>query len=393
MELSKNFLDQQDVPFFIYDLDQLKDRSKEINDVLSPEIKLFYALKANPLSHIVKSISENEIGMDVASLGELKQVLKQGHTSSDIIFTGPYKSFEVLEEFISLGVETFVIESPQQLEDIKKLASKLSKEIHILLRLQLIWDKENKILGGKDITPFGMDFNTIKDLDLNHSNIKFLGFHIFQWGNIKKEEDLFFYWEESAREIHKFSEENALEVQIIDFGGGLGISYDDNHFDFNLKSLKSKLMEIQKQYNLKSIWFVFGRYLSGPIGQYYAKVGDLKKTRDHHLLVLDGGINHLIRPALVGEAFPVKNISRLSKEEKSFSLHGPLCTSLDRMGNPDLPSETKKGDWLCFSQTGAYGFTESMLYFLCHPTPREYIYLDGELKLVRDSVKPEDYLV
>ena len=88
-----------------------------------------------------------------------------------------------------------------------------------------------------------------------------------------------------------------------------------------------------------------------------------------------------------------KEVYESNEASIEFHLHGPLCTALDKMGVYQLPEDINVGDWLVFSQVGAYGFTESMPYFLCHNLPAEVILLDGDLSILRDVQQSSDWLV
>jgi diaminopimelate decarboxylase len=112
-----------------------------------------------------------------------------------------------------------------------------------------------------------------------------------------------------------------------------------------------------------------GRFLAGPCGVYLARVVRIKESRGTRFAILEGGINHLIRPLLTGQPFPVKAVGR-EAGELPYTLAGPLCTSLDRLGEVRLPG-LAAGDLLAFGTTGAYGLSEGMTHFLSHPVPPE----------------------
>ncbi len=127
-----------------------------------------------------------------------------------------------------------------------------------------------------------------------------------------------------------------------------------------------------------------GRYLTGPYGKYITSVVDRKQTYGKDILVLEGGINHMARPALINESFfPATMLRSSDKPLRSFALHGPLCTSLDFLGQHMLPADCGVGDVIVFKQTGAYGFTESMPFFLCHTMPGEAVIQNGKVQVVR----------
>ena len=107
----------------------------------------------------------------------------------------------------------------------------------------------------------------------------------------------------------------------------------------------------------------------GPCGVYLVRVVRIKESRGTRFAILEGGINHLLRPLLTGQAFPVKAVGKGGGSHPT-TLAGPLCTSLDRLGKAALPA-LAPGDLLAFGATGAYGFSEGMTHFLSHPVPPE----------------------
>jgi diaminopimelate decarboxylase len=110
---------------------------------------------------------------------------------------------------------------------------------------------------------------------------------------------------------------------------------------------------------------------------------------------MEGGINHLARPALTGSPFPATLVrqSAAALERTHYQVHGPLCTALDQLGSYWLPSDIKPGDWLAFHQAGAYGMTESMPFFLCHPMPAEVIMYRQQLMTPRTLKTSADWMI
>jgi diaminopimelate decarboxylase len=122
-------------------------------------------------------------------------------------------------------------------------------------------------------------------------------------------------------------------------------------------------------------------------------VVDIKTVRGKNIIVTEGGINHMARPALVNEAFPCEVFMATEAPKKRFAVHGPLCTALDALGEFDLPESVKVGDWLMFKRAGAYGLTESMPYFLCHNLVGEACVQRDELLVLRAPKSNLEWMV
>ena len=114
-----------------------------------------------------------------------------------------------------------------------------------------------------------------------------------------------------------------------------------------------------------------GRFLAAACGIYLCRVLRIKESRGVRFAILEGGVNHLLRPLLTGQPFPVRAVAGQGPLRPA-TLAGPLCTSLDRLGDVLLP-ELGPGSLLAFGTVGAYGFTEAMAPFLSHPVPPEII--------------------
>ncbi len=383
-----------DSSFYFYDLDALEEHLKYIVDNKDESIKLYYACKANPLSSILKLIRNLGIGVDVASKGELSQVVASGVKPQDIISTGPSKSRGYIRSLLNHEINCVVVESIYQLKWLNEQASELGIKARCLLRVQLEWDSNEKsVLGGDDITAFGLDEEGWQSVNLSeYQNVEVIGFHVFQWGNILEASRLELIWDHTCKRIDTLAKNMGIEAQVIDLGGGLGIPYQNESARIDFKDINKILMKLKDKYQLSKIWMELGRYAVGECGLYLSQVIDRKRVRGQDILVLDGGINHIARPALTDQAFPCRVLARTSNKTKAFHVHGPLCTSLDKLGIFELPEDCDYGDWLVFSQCGAYGFTESMPFFLCHNLAAEVVKYKGDIMTPRTIKTSDDWI-
>jgi len=395
-------------PFFFYNLDGLKIHARHLQDLaVAHGIDLFYACKANPLSSILQTIHAEGIGIDVAGRGELDQTLRSGTSPHLIVATGPAKSATLLREYLQNGVRLFVIESKNQLEWLNNEAHHLGVRPKVLLRFQLDCSHtslkgKSSVLGGEKVTAFGADlahWETVNFPNLNSLDI--IGAHVFQWGNILDQNLIIEIWQTTLAQMKQHFAKLNLSLKAMDFGGGLGIPYKEKDPVLSFSKLVAALSQLKKEYHLDHIYLELGRYLVAPSGKYTTPVIDLKKVRGKCLAILEGGINHIARSALTGEYFPV-SLERSKQnpqaalsmaKRKHFSLHGPLCTSLDFLGEHSLPEHLSIGDWIIFHQTGAYGMTESMPFFLCHDLPGEAVLKDAKLFIPRPIKSSADWMI
>lgn len=383
-------------PFFIYDLDGLYQHLQKINSSNNKQngIRFFYATKANPLSAILKTVKKAGLGVDVASHGEFSQALSCGVAPKDILTTGPVKTSTYLNECLKKNVSIYVIESEKQLEHLNRLSKDFGIKPRCLLRVQLNWGQGQSVLGGSAITPFGLDEQAWSEVKLSlYPHLDIIGLHVFQWGNLLDEDRIIEIWQHTLEKAQALAKELRISAEVLDLGGGLGIPYDqdDPSMELNFQNLMKRLIELKNKNVFKEIWMELGRYAIGPFGYYFCKVEDKKKVRGKNLLILSGGVNHLVRPALTKQFFPCQDLKN-QQEKILYQLHGPLCTALDFLGEFELSANIDEGDWICFSQCGAYGFTESMPYFLCHTLPGEITFEKGRYHILRNPAPPKIWM-
>lgn len=378
--------------YFVYHLDDLSAHLATLQD--QDVVKLWFAVKANPLSSVIQTIGQQNINFDVASSGELEQVLSQDIAPDRILNTGPAKSKKQLKAFLKKGVNTFVIESINQLNWLAEVSSELAVKPDVLLRVQLQWPEgEKNPLGGNSLTPFGLgtkDWQSIKVNDFPSLNI--CGLHIFQWGNMLCNQKMMSLWSQMIPPLSALADSIGMQLDILDLGGGFGIDYLSTGQQIEWKIAIDHLAEIKRVAGVTELWLELGRYAVASSGYYVAPIVDRKHNLDNEQLVLAGGINHLLRPAITEQPFPAILARESEQDNLSFHVHGPLCTSLDKLGEFELPQDIHVDDALIFGLCGAYGFTESMPFFLCHEIAAEFIYRQGEFLVVREQQSAAWYL-
>ncbi|MEW6990293.1 PLP-dependent decarboxylase [Colwelliaceae bacterium 6441] len=376
--------------YFVYHLDALKAHLEKLQQ--QDAIKLWFAVKANPLSSIIQTLDSAGFNFDVASSGELKQVLKQGISSDKILNTGPAKSKKQLSEFVKQGVNTFVVESINQLKWLNEVALAQNVKPQVLLRVQLQWPEgEKNPLGGNSLTPFGLSVEEWQSIHTdNFPSLELCGLHIFQWGNMLSNEKMYSLWQQMVEPLLGVAKHIGMTLKILDLGGGLGIDYLEQGQRLSWQKILTDLADIKAQANVKELWLELGRFAVAECGYYVVPVVDKKMNYQQEQLVLAAGINHLLRPAITEQPFPVSLLRDSSAQSQAFDIHGPLCTSMDKLGHLPLPNDVDIGDQLIFGYAGAYGFTESMPFFLCHEIAAEYTFSHGQLTQVR-AAQPADW--
>lgn len=376
-------------PFYVYSKNSITESFNILRKSLPSAFKIFYAQKSNPNPEILRHIRELGAGCDTASLGEMKSALNAGFNPGGIMLTGPAKTKDEIKFAVENKLLSVNIESVQELELVNDIAENNGTVQDILVRINPPYDSSEttRIIGGTGVSKFGID---IEQIDVffsslkNKKNVSLKGIHIFNSSQILDESKIFSNTKNVIDTAMELSGKYNFEVRKIDLGGGFGIPYSHDEIPLNIESLGDKLNGLTESSEYKSflegVTLIYepGRYLSGRAGIYLAKVLYAKTSRGRKILLTDGGIHHVLRPALIGQSHPVINLTALSEErngKENYMIAGPLCTSLDTFGENIELAESVPGDILAFMNAGAYGYTESMPLFLSHPPAKE-IFID-----------------
>ncbi len=377
---------------FVYDLDKLQQHLAKLQQ--QEVVKLWYAVKANPLSKVIQTLDNAGFNFDVASFGELSQVLAQGIEPERVLNTGPAKSKQQIHSFIEQGVRVFVAESLNQLLWIEQAAAQEKVKPQVLLRVQLQWpDGEKNPLGGNALTPFGLSIQEWQSVQASDFDfVEIIGLHIFQWGNMLSNAKMYQLWQQMVPPLVQLAQDIGISLQVLDLGGGLGVDYLQQGTELSWQQIISDLAEIKSQAGVSELWLELGRYAVADCGYYLTPVVDKKVNYGQSQLVLAGGINHVLRPAITDQPFPAALLRDSFQPLTDFDVHGPLCTSMDKLGALQFPEDIAVDDVVIFGLCGAYGFTESMPFFLCHEIAAEYVWQNHQLIEVRCAQSASWYL-
>lgn len=372
-------------PAFIYSLDVIKRQYEKLKDSLPRNFEIFYAQKSNPHPKILKFLAELGAGCDTASLGEMKSALDGGFAQKQVMMTGPGKTEEELTYAVQNGILSVNIESLQELVLLNEIAKQQDKVQDILIRINPGFEagESNRIIGGMGVSKFGIDLEQIPEFfqELkNKKNVRLRGIHIFNSSQILDWNRIFINTKNVIDTAIEISGEYGVSLTEIDLGGGFGIPYHEDEKELDVKSLGQELQKLFDEDTyagfIKDIKLIFepGRYLSGMCGIYLTKVLYTKESAGSNIAIIDGGIHHLIRPILIKHAHPIINLTAMLEQRQEtgkYIVAGPLCTSLDQFDENAELNEVRQGDILAVLNAGAYGYTESMPYFLSHKPARE----------------------
>ena len=391
-------------PFFVYDLDLIERRVAALKAVLPPGVRVAFAVKANPALAVVAHLRRCGVGADVASGGELETVLRAGFEPSSIAMTGPGKRDSELSAAVSAGIGVITVESPGELTRLETIAAAAGIRQRILLRLAVSEDarlETVRLIGGVE-GKFGMPLATLTEAAgaaAASPHLELLGLHAFGASNLRDADLLADHIAELVEIARRVADEVGFPLRLVDAGGGLGIPYSDGEGPLDLDLLGRRLAEMRVRWDreeaLRGLELILepGRFLVGPAGVYVARVVDVKGPDSAPVAILDGGINHVVRPALVRSEHRLAVLNAdADRALVPTTVAGPLCTGLDVFATGAMLPRPRIGDLVAMLDVGAYGFTESMPFFLSHPTAAEVAVKSRHAKLIRQRITPTELL-
>ena len=389
---AQNLAKRFGTPIYCYSYEKLKKNIiKFINNFKSFNPLVCFSVKANSNVNLLREIKKFNFGADVVSIGEMMKVLKAGFNPRKIVFSGVGKTSEELSYAINKNILLINIESKEELIEVEKIAKKKRKVVDIGIRLNPNTDAKTlkKISTGKKENKFGVTEKAFFNL-LNYSkkskylNLKCLSVHIGSQITSYKP------YEKTLGIIKKIIHKSNYKFQYIDLGGGMGITYE-NEKKLNYKKYNNSIKNFLKK-NKTKIIFEPGRSIIGDTGILISKVIYIKKTQNKDFIILDSGMNDLIRPALYGskhKIIPLKRIS--SSSNKNYEFVGPICESTDKFLNIKKFQKLKKNDLIAICDVGAYGMSLSSNYNV-RAKPIEILIKGSKVSIIKKRQRLNDII-
>jgi diaminopimelate decarboxylase len=393
-------------PLYVYDLDVIERQVDTLRAALPPIVEIAYAVKANPALAIVAHLGRLGLGADVASGGELATAREAGIPAQRIVVTGPGKRDAELREAVAAGVRAITLESPGELDRLERIAAHARRRVPVLVRASISAAaglERVRLVGDDGAGKFGMDEPDLRAAAraiARSRHLELLGIHRFGASNVLDAGRLATHVGETVELGRAIAAHAAVPLRLVDAGGGLGIPYEPHEESLDVSGLGRRLAALAERWattaGLRELRVLLepGRFLVGPAGAYVAQVVDRKRVGEAEVAILDGGVHHLLRPALVGQEHRVRVLGTRAGAARSWpvTVAGPLCSGLDVFAaNARLPIPAV-GDLVAVLDAGAYGFTESMPFFLSHPVPAEVAIRGGRAALIRARLEPADWL-
>ncbi len=372
-------------PFFAYDRNLLKARVAQLRQALPAQVKLHFAMKANPMPAVVGLMAGLVDGIDVASAGELKVALDAGTDPAEISFAGPGKRDIELRQAVAAGV-LINVESARELPVLAEASARLGLPARVAIRVNPDFElKGSGMKMGGGPKQFGIDTEQMPELlaEVGRLSLAFEGFHLFAGSQNLRPDSICEAQQKSYELALRLAALAPSPVKFLNLGGGFGIPYFPGEQPLDLAPISNNLQALVARAATElpeaSLVIELGRYLVGEAGIYVTRIVDRKTSRGQVYLVTDGGLNHHLAASgnfgqVIRKNYPVTIGNKAgSLERESVSVVGPLCTPLDLLADRmDLPL-AEIGDLAVVFQSGAYGRSASPEGFLGHPASVEVL--------------------
>ncbi len=388
-ELSKKY----QTPLYIYDFENIKNNYMELKDAFRARKSLIcYAVKANSNLSVLKLLADLEAGADCVSMGEVKRALQAGIPKYKIIFSGVGKRDDEIEAAILRDILMINIESEAEFDRVELIAGKLSKTARISIRVNPNIDAKTHpyISTGLNENKFGIDIENAKKLYIKAKNSNYMEpigihFHIgSQLTNLKPIEDASSIVASMMKQLKVLG----IDIKFFDIGGGIGIKYN-NEQTIKPYAYAQAILATLKGTDVTVVCEP-GRYIVGESGYFLTTVLYEKDNNAKRFVIVDGGMNDLLRPSLYKAYHAIEAVEVKGKTSKC-DVVGPVCESGDFFAKDIELPKLKHGDLLVIKSAGAYGFTMSSNYN-SRGRAAEVAIEDNKDRLIRRREKFEDLI-
>ena len=335
-------------PFYYYDLNLLRTTLNVAQlSAQSHNFEIHYSVKANNENQILQDVFNSGMGADCVTIYEVQESLKQGVAKEKIVFAGVGKTYQELYLAIQLEIGFINVESIEELELIEEISLELNKSPKVCLRINPNIDANTHsyITTGTEENKFGISPETFPRLfaalnSLQRTQFSGLHFHIgSQITDLSKFSEL----AQKVNAIQEIFEQKGYSSDVINLGGGLGVNYEnpDNEsvvdFESYFQGIASNLVRRPGQ----RILFELGRSIVAQCGTLVSRVSYNKKGLSKNFLIIDAGLNTLIRPALYQASHKVETTIS-SEQTEVYDVVGPICESSDTFAKDlELPIMTR----------------------------------------------------
>lgn len=372
-------------PTYVYSRAALVERFEWLRRGLEAIHPLIcYSVKANSHLRVLKLLRRAGAGFDIVSGGELERVLRAGADPQRVVYSGVGKTQSEIDSALAAGILMFNVESAGELELLEARARALKKPAGLALRINphVRAATHPYVATGQRIHKFGVAKREALALyqraaASRHLRVRGVACHI---GSQILEVEPFLKALDEIAGVARALRGRGVEAEFLDLGGGFGIRYNDEaplNVGKLVRELERRLEPLPYRLILEP-----GRALVAEAGLLLTRVLYVKRNRRKNFVVVDAGMNDLVRPALYGSYHRIVPVVRRGRTRLRADVVGPLCETGDFLARDREIPEPRPGDLLAILTVGAYGFVQSSNYN-SRPRAAEVLVSGSHAELIR----------
>jgi diaminopimelate decarboxylase len=367
-------------PAYLYNAGVIRRQYRALDQALgSLPHRVAYAVKANANLAVLRVLRDVGAGADIVSGGELARALAAGFEPGRIVFSGVGKSDEELTAAVEAGIGHVHLESPAELASLGRIVERLRRPMRVGIRVNpdVTADTHPYIATGQGGIKFGVPVDQVVALALGIRQHPLLTLDTIAMHIGSQLLDPAPYAEGVRRLLEQVALLRAAGVETIttlDIGGGLGIRYRDER-PLTPAALASAVVPLVRETGL-SIVMEPGRYLVGSAGVLLTTVLSRKHSGGKDLVIVDAGMNDLVRPSHYMAYHEMAEVEPRSRPEAEVDVVGPVCETGDFLARDRTLPGLERGERIAVLGAGAYGFVMASNYNT-RPRPAEVIVDEG----------------
>lgn len=375
-----------ETPLYVYSQQVLLSNYRSSKDAFrNLPTTICYALKANSNPALLRLLAKEGSGADIVSIGELRLALGAGIPGQKIVFTGVGKTEKEIVAALQAKVFLLNVESDQELRITDQIAAKLKKKARIGIRVNPDIDPQTHpyISTGLKQHKFGVPMSDALELYRLASsliNIEVAGIHMHLGSQMGSAAPMIEGFQKILSFVDKLAKEK-IDIKVMDVGGGLSIAYAVGDTQVHAKDLAAAFKKHLRNRKLKLI-LEPGRSIVGKAGILLTRVLYTKQGSDKQFVIVDAGMNDLLRPSLYGAYHEVIPTRKTNRKKIVADVVGPVCETGDFLAIDREIAQPLPGEYLAVMDTGAYGYSMSSNYNV-RPRPAEVLVSGKTAKLIR----------
>ena len=381
-------------PFYLYSYRTMVDHYRKLDSALkSVEHLICFSLKSNSNLSVCKALANEGSGADVVSGGELYRAMKAGIPPQKIVFAGVGKTESEIEYALKSDIFMFNVESMPEANAINRVAERLAKKAKIALRINpdVDADTHKHITTGKKENKFGLAIDKATKFFGEAATMPYLeveGVHAHIGSQIVSTSP----YVESINKLVKLIadlRDAGINIKYLNIGGGLGIIYREEE-PSTAQDFAEAILPLVKPTGCRLV-LEPGRFIIGNAGILVTRVTYIKSTDSKNFVIVDAGMNDLIRPALYESYHAIRPVITTDSGDMVADVVGPICESADCFAKDRTMPVVDEGDLLAVFSAGAYGFAMASNYN-SRPRMAEIMVMDDKHFTVRERETYEDLI-